>query len=218
MLHTLLWLCASLACAANVVAGELNVTVRDAQGTPLPNAVVSVELLDPAPPSLPVGESQTAIISQKSEQFEPFVSVVQTSTVVSFPNQDDILHNVYSFSKAKKFQLPLYRDQAPPPVVFDKPGTVILGCNIHDWMVAYVYVLDTPHFAKTSGDGAVELTELPAGRYRVQVFHPRKRKRGSTPAPTLDISQHQPVAAEFVIALKPEWRPRQGAAQQDNRD
>ncbi len=217
----LLWLAAALSCSASSTAGELTVTVSDAQGRLIAEAVVAVELLEPdvpLPATSPTRDTRTVVIAQKNEQFEPFVSAIQTGTAVSFPNEDEILHNVYSFSKAKKFQLPLYRDKAPPPVVFDQPGTVILGCNIHDWMVAYVYVLDTPYFAKTGANGVVALKELPAGRYRLQVYHPRKRKRGSTPAQTLEISQLQAATADFVIALKPAWRPRQGASQQGSRD
>ena len=210
VLQTTLWLFAAVAWASDLGAGELTVAVKDAQGKPVAKAVVSAELIE-APEASSAGGRGTLTIAQKNEQFEPFVSVVQTGTAVAFPNQDEILHNVYSFSKAKKFQLPLYREQAPAPVVFDQPGTVILGCNIHDWMVAYVYVVDTPYFGKTSEDGTVNLSNLPAGRYRVQVQHPRKRKRGSTPAQTIAISQQAVIDAEFSIALKPEWRPKKRA-------
>ncbi|MDH3714506.1 MAG: methylamine utilization protein [Gammaproteobacteria bacterium] len=213
---TVLWFCIAAAYTANVGAGVLKVAVNDPQGLPVANAVVTAELIqstDPTPLAMPAGESQTVTISQKNEQFEPIVSVVRKGTVVSFPNQDDILHNVYSFSNAKKFQLPLYRDKAPTPVTFDKPGTVILGCNIHDWMVAYVYVVDTPYFRKTSDDGFVELNNLPAGSYRVRVDHPRKRKRGSTAPQTLSIGPQDTLNTEFVIALKPEWRPRKHTTQ-----
>lgn len=216
-----LLLLASVACSVGSHAAELTVTVEDPHGAPIANAVVAAELLEPSEPltaSSGTDGSITAVIAQKNEQFEPFVSAVKTGTAISFPNQDEILHNVYSFSNAKKFQLPLYRDQAPAPVVFDQPGTVILGCNIHDWMVAYVYVLDTPYFAISGTDGVVVLSALPSGRYRVQVFHPRKRKRGSTPAQTLAAASERTASAEFAIALKPEWRPRQRAKQQNNRD
>jgi len=212
-LRAVLCLCA-IVCTTDLGAGELSVSVTQADGRPLADAVVSAELLEPSEVELPpshTAPSSPLTIAQKNQQFEPLVSVVQTGAAVAFPNQDDILHNVYSFSKPKKFQLPLYRDKAPAPVVFDQPGTVILGCNIHDWMVAYVYVLDTPYFGKTTDDGHVNLSNLPPGRYRVQVQHPRKRKRGSTPALTISISQQAAVGAEFSIGLKPEWRPQKRA-------
>lgn len=204
----------SVAFAADLGAGELSVSVTHADGQPVSDAVVSAELLEPSEAELPASytaPSSPLTIAQKNQQFEPLVSVVQTGTAVAFPNQDEILHNVYSFSKPKKFQLPLYRDKVPAPVVFDQPGTVILGCNIHDWMVAYVYVLDTPYFGKTTDDGHVNLSNLPPGRYRVQVQHPRKRKRGSTPAQTISISHQAAISAEFAIGLKPEWRAKKRA-------
>ena len=98
---------------------------------------------------------------------------VRTGTAVSFPNNDDIRHHVYSFSEAKKFELPLYKGVPAEPVVFDQAGTVVLGCNIHDWMLAYVYVVDTPWRLVTDEKGAGVLDDLPAGRYRVDVLHPR---------------------------------------------
>ena len=73
-------------------------------------------------------------------------------------------------------------------------------------MVAYVYVLDTPYFGKSDDDGVVELDNLPAGDYAVQVYHPRKRKRGSTPMQEISVTQHGAVESEFAIALKPDWR------------
>ncbi len=197
---------------ADVQAGELAVYVKNKNGQPVKDAVVFAKTLvgSRTNSSASTEKPRMTTIAQTNKQFVPYVSAVQIGTAVAFPNKDDILHNVYSFSKAKKFQLPLYKDQAPEPVVFDKPGVVILGCNIHDWMVAYVYVLDTPYFAKTDSSGRAELKDLPLGEYRVQVRHPRKRKRGSSPALRilvgLDDARQQ---SRFIIALKPEWRPQQ---------
>ncbi len=212
------WLFLSLLWPGSVSGGALEVAVSDPDGAPVADAVVEAVPVDAGGNDVPLSTapSETAEVSiaQRDEQFVPYVSVLQRGTAVAFPNQDDILHNVYSFSKAKKFQLPLYRDRAPP-VVFDRAGTVILGCNIHDWMVAYVYVLDTPYFAKTDLGGSVEIAALTPGRYRVAVDHPRKRKRGSTPPQIVSIAASNTVKARFVIALKPEWRPRKSAAPAD---
>ncbi len=209
-----LYLCVFAIWPVIVTPGEFKITVTDAKGAPIAHAVVSAmpaQSADEPPDTARGSDSETATIAQRDQQFVPFVSAIETGTAVAFPNLDNILHNVYSFSKSKKFKLPLYRDQSPPPVIFDKPGTVILGCNIHDWMVAYVYVLDTPYFGKTDADGVVRLNDLPAGNYEVQVQYPRKRKRGSTPMRELSVTQHGVVEAEFAIALKPDWRQKNGS-------
>lgn len=193
-----------------VQAAELAIVVKDTAGNRLPDAVVLADALDTPADGAIVAETKppAATIAQFNKQFEPYVSVLRVGTAVDFPNRDGILHNVYSFSKAKTFQLPLYKDKPPEPVIFDKPGVVILGCNIHDWMVAYVYVADTPHFAKTGADGRAVLTGLPPGSYRVRVWHPLKKRRGSSPDRRIQITAASPEPMEFTVALKPEWRPR----------
>ena len=98
--------------------------------------------------------------------FTPRVSVVETGTSVGFPNSDDVLHHVYSFSPAKRFELPLYSGRPASTVVFDQPGVVVLGCNIHDWMIGWIVVLDTPHHARSDDEGLVRL-QVPDGDYQL---------------------------------------------------
>jgi len=148
-------------------AGELNVTVIDTTGTPITNAVVYAEPVGkPAPKPTNLG-----VIEQKNKTFIPLVTVVQTGTNINFPNRDLVRHHVYSFSPAKTFELKLYSGVPANPVMFDTPGTVVLGCNIHDTMLAYIHIVDTPYFAKTDNTGKVKLNELPAGQYIVKVWH-----------------------------------------------
>ena len=94
-------------------------------------------------------------------------------TRVVFPNRDNVQHHVYSVSAAKKFEIPLYIGESTATILFDRPGQVTLGCNIHDWMVAYILVLDTPYFSKTGRDGTAGISGLPPGSYRLEVWHPR---------------------------------------------
>jgi plastocyanin len=152
-------------------AGTVVVLTKDASGTAVPDAVAYVEPLDrPAqvtPPTDPVA------IIQKDQTFIPYVTPIAVGTRVVFPNKDNVQHHVYSVSPAKKFEIPLYIGESTATILFDKPGQVTLGCNIHDWMVAYILVLDTPYFAKTAADGSAALTGLPPGRYRLEVWHPR---------------------------------------------
>ena len=191
-------------------AADLAIVVEDTAGNRLQDAVILAESIDTRSDSANAGETNppAATIAQNNKQFEPYVSVIRVGTAVNFPNRDEILHNVYSFSKAKPFQLPLYKDKAPQPVIFDEPGVVILGCNIHDWMVAYVYVADTPHFAKTGADGRAVLMGLSPGSYLIRVWHPRKKRRGSSPERRIRVTTASLEPMEFTVALKPEWRPR----------
>src|SRR5262245_1798937 len=117
-------------------AATLEVRVRDAAGAPLADAAVFAV---PASGGTDAKRAQKVEIQQKDREFAPYVTVLQTGTPVSFPNRDPILHHVYSFSPAKSFEIRLYgQGQSPDEVVFDHPGVVTLGCNIHDWMIAYV--------------------------------------------------------------------------------
>jgi len=151
----------SLSC----LAASLVVEVRDARGSVVSDAVVYAIPEGRKAPS----QARPAVMDQKDRRFVPHILAVQTGTAVTFPNSDNVRHQVYSFSPAKKFQLPLYAGTPPKPIVFDKAGVVALGCNIHDRMSAYIVVVDTPHFGVTE-DGLVELADLAAGSYGVRVW------------------------------------------------
>ncbi len=171
--------------------------VRDSAGVALGDAVVS---LTPEDARAPVTRPAPASIVQNHKMFMPLVTVVQKGAAVDFPNRDDIAHDVYSLSDAKRFELKLYRGGSKQ-VVFDKPGVVTIGCNIHDMMIAYVVVVDTPYFAKTGADGRAALPRLPAGRYRIAVWHPRL---GNAPADVLGsfaLAGERPAASGEPLLL-----------------
>jgi plastocyanin len=112
-----------------------------------------------------------AVLAQEGLQFKPALLVVQVGTPVSFPNRDPIYHNVVSFSAAKKFDLGRFKPgDEPPPLVFDKPGTVPLRCEVHDHMVGAIVVVDSPHFTKSDADGNFRLEGLPAGMHTFRVW------------------------------------------------
>lgn len=163
--------------ATHAAAPALTVTVRDAKGAPVADAVVSLHALDEnLARSIQVASiDPPAVIVQRDQEFLPYVTVIRVGTRVEFPNEDDIQHHIYSVSKPKRFEKPLYNPGAREAIVFDQPGIVTLGCNIHDWMVAYVVVLPTPLFGQTDAAGLTRLT-APPGRYRVEVWHPRQTK------------------------------------------
>lgn len=162
-----LW-CSFFLVSINVAAAQFTATLVDADGAPLADGVIAlIPAQQPDYTDVP-----TALMDQRQNMFVPKVLAIRTNTQVRFPNSDDVRHHVYSFSPAKKFELRLYHGMTAEPVVFDKPGTVVLGCNIHDSMVAYIYVVDSEYFAVTDNSGRVNIS-APAGAYQLQIYHPR---------------------------------------------
>ncbi|WP_374673929.1 methylamine utilization protein [Ideonella sp.] len=156
--------------AAPAVAGTVQVRVLGATGQPLPQAAV---LLEPAGDARAAVKPATAVeIVQQGRRFVPELTVVPVGTAVHFPNMDTVRHHVYSFSPAKRFELKLYAGRPEHPVVFDRPGIVVLGCNIHDQMVGWVVVADTPWHGRTDAAGTVTLDAVPPGRYTLRAWHP----------------------------------------------
>ncbi|MBH0056911.1 methylamine utilization protein [Pseudoalteromonas sp. SWXJZ94C] len=144
-----------------------NITIKNANNDPLPNAVVWLTAGDPSsviPPEAPYA------MTQQNREFKPRILVVPQNAKVEFPNADSIMHHVYSFSKAKTFELKLYKEHPKAPITFDQTGVVELGCNIHDWMLGYIVVVDSTIFAITDEAGKVDLTAM-AGEYTLSVWH-----------------------------------------------
>jgi plastocyanin len=143
-------------------------------GAPVTDAVVSLVPLDavtkPAPPTSSVE------IVQKGQEFSPYVTAIFAGTRVVFPNLDTVQHTIYSSSKPKEFEFVLYDPGKSESLAFEKPGLIAIGCNIHDWMLSFVLVLDTPWFAKTPATGGATVANVPPGRYRAEVWHPRMAK------------------------------------------
>jgi len=194
---------AGAAFMADSRAGLVGAVVTDDKGKPVEDAVVSLTSTS-APASAPAPPS--ALIDQVDKEFVPYVLPVYVGTSVSFPNRDNIRHHVYSFSSAKKFELPLYIGTPAAPVVFPKPGVVALGCNIHDWMLAYIYVVPTPYFAKTVADGKAHLEGLTPGAWEARVWHPRMKGEPEKTTKLLTLAAGEPVQVAFVVSLKTEWR------------
>lgn len=160
---------ALLAFCASTRAAVFEADITDADGKPLEDAVISLNV-DGQTAASP---TQPATMDQRGLQFVPHVLVVQRGAAVAFPNSDQVRHHVYSFSPAKKFELRLYKSIPAEPVIFDQAGVATLGCNIHDWMLGYVVVVDTPWFGKSAADGHLRIDDVPAGDYQLQVWHAR---------------------------------------------
>lgn len=165
-----LFIVLAVLCSGAVSAAALSVAVTDQAGKPLEGAVVTVSVAG-SPKVSPA--SAVAEMAQLKRQFSPRTLVVQTGTSVLFPNLDTVRHHVYSFSPVKPFELKLYAGTPSAPVLFDKAGVVVLGCNIHDRMTGWIVVVDTPYFAKTDATGQAKI-EVPDGEHLVRVSHPQQ--------------------------------------------
>jgi len=210
--HVLCTLCLLVAMAApvaNAQNAEITVTVADERGKPVADAVVVAVPADG--PARAGTKPRDEIVDQVDKEFLPKVQVVLVGTPVTFPNRDAVRHQVYSFSPAKRFELPLYSG-VPQAVVFDKPGVVVLGCNIHDWMIGYVYVSESPYFAKTNAEGKALLSDLPPRDYVVRVWHPQLAAGEETTRKTVEASRAHRADAAFTVALKPEVKIRRAPA------
>jgi len=200
---------ATLAGSLCVEAANLSIAVvgRDGRGvdevvvTAIPAAANNGPSLTPRP----------AVMDQKNLAFLPRVLVVAAGTSVEFPNNDSVSHQVYSFSAAKRFQLPLYKGEVHPPITFDRPGLVVLGCNIHDGMVGYIFVTDAPYFGTTEAEGSLQL-KLPAGDYRVTIWSPYIADLPASLTRTVHVDSNESATTRVQLsqALRalPEPKPR----------
>jgi len=161
-----------LALSNNVLGTEITAsfTVIDSAKNPIENAVIQ---LISNHPSKTASSTKSFELSQRNKQFTPLVLTVPKGASVSFPNYDDIQHHVYSFSGIKKFQFKLSKESKEPPITLDKAGIVPVGCNIHDWMLAYIVVADTPFFATTDSQGKASINVTNPGDYTIKVWHPQ---------------------------------------------
>jgi len=195
-------LAAALALLAGsaAAAADLEVQVRAPNGQPVADAVVTVHLVARPTPAPKVGTGYA--IDQQDIQFHPFVTVVPVGSRIMFMNHDATRHHVYSFSPAKHFELKLEQRQQNRDVVFDKAGVVPLGCNIHDKMIAFIDVVDTPWAVKTGSDGRAVLRGLPATGVTVTVWHPYLKAPGNHVDRNVPLSDGAPRREGFGVALR----------------
>jgi plastocyanin len=192
--------------AGTAVAGEIQALVKDQHGAPLQDAVVVALPVGSAQTPLPVKAAREAV-GQIDMEFVPYVKALTVGTPVFFPNNDSVRHHVYSFSPVKTFELPLYVGTPTSPVVFDRPGIVTIGCNIHDWMIGYLYVAETPYLATTGKKGTVNLANVPAGSYAVRVWHPRMTGTEESTSRSVTVERTE-VNVAWQLAVGPELRRR----------
>lgn len=187
------------ALATPAVAGDVTVEVRNSAGQPVRDAVVMIRPTGGLPPGTPLRVSWPMIMAQQNVQFTPYVLIAPLGSVVSFPNKDKVRHHVYSFSTPKKFELKLYGKDESRTVTFDKPGAVSVGCNIHDTMIGYIYISDTPFAAKSGADGLAVVRGAPGGGAQLLVWHPNLKARTpiSRPLPVAGVTQRTSITLDL---------------------
>ncbi|MBE8591402.1 methylamine utilization protein [Pseudomonas sp. MAFF 301449] len=197
MARTLPSISLMLMLAGSASAATLDLSFKQADGSPVADAIVTLQ----GPPAASAGVLK-ANMDQRDQRFAPHVLAVHTGTQVRFPNSDNIRHQVYSFSTAKRFELRLYEGTPAEPLLFDKPGVVVLGCNIHDWMLGYIYVTDDPHFGVSNAQGQVRLEQLAPGDYHATLWHPQLAGMQPLDGGTLHIPAGG-LSHNVVLALEP---------------
>lgn len=191
-------LLAACGVSAPVQAGGVAGHAVTPDGMPIADAVITAVPSGGGVTSAKPGTK--AVMIQEGKQFIPYVLAVQSGTTVDFPNHDSFRHQVYSFSTAKTFELKLYGSGEIGSVMFDKPGAVPVGCNIHDNMLAYVYVAPGPYYATTGTEGTAGLKGLPAGTYTVSAWHPHQR--GASPAQQVTVTADGDIDVKLEMRLK----------------
>jgi plastocyanin len=181
-------------------ASELAVSLKDASGQPVANAVV---VYHPAAGAPAPHASGPYVMSQEDIRFDPFIVVVPVGAEVQFPNHDKVRHHVYSFSLVKRFEIKLYGRDETRSISFDHPGAVSLGCNIHDQMMGFIYVTDTPYTAKSGPRGDVVLKDLPAGPGTLTVWQPFLKSSRNEMAQFISIPAQGEVRVALTLNLRP---------------
>lgn len=160
---------AAWAVATGAPAAGLTVTVTSVDDEPVEHAAV---LLHAEGDTSAHADRPRIAIDQQGQQFQPWVAAIPRGGEIVFSNHDDITHHVYSFSPAKRISFRLRSGERHAPLEMDETGVVIVGCNIHDWMVGYIHVSDATYTATTDESGHAVFDDLPAGTWRASIWHP----------------------------------------------
>ena len=181
--------------------GALEVHIADARGAPVADAIVSVRLRGGGNVPAPAPARHT--IDQKNLAFVPSMAVVHPGDEVVFRNSDATRHHVYSFSPAAKFEFVLAPRDSSPPLRLERPGVVAVGCNIHDSMIAWLYVTDAPWTARTGADGRARFDALPPGDYEVRAGQPRLRPGRGEPTRNATVVTGGSASVSLALTLLP---------------
>lgn len=185
----------------SVPASALTVTVfEEANGEPVENAVITVPGTDK-----PARADHT--MAQRDRAFQPEVLIIPVGSDVDFPNQDNILHHVYSFSPAKTFDIELYAGQPESPIHFDQAGVVELGCNIHDQMQGFIIVSDHEHHATTNASGEASFPDgvvTNDASLDIRLWHRRQQEVGRFETRTINPGASSRTEVRIELSPEPE--------------
>jgi len=185
-------------------AEEFSIIIKSPSGKTIKDAVVTLSSKD----NKKLQTGKTYKIDQINKTYVPHVTIIPAGNNISFPNKDNIRHHVYSFSETKKFELPLYEGTPTEPVTFNKSGIAVLGCNIHDWMRAYVFISDTPYYGLSGESGSVTIKNIPKGDYSLRVWHSRLKNQSDFKPTKIKVTSNQTHPYQATVALKPAFKIR----------
>jgi plastocyanin len=173
--------------------------VIDQDNKPVANAVITIVADGKTALAAATRLDPARVVDQRDETFIPLVTILPRAGRVVFANNDKTKHQVYSFSPIKQFEITLAQGEKSPSFAFDKAGVAVLGCNIHDHMIAYVFVSDSPWTALTGADGRTVIADVPPGNYDIQVWHPQLPPGTAAPEESVVLSGE---TTEFATRLK----------------
>ena len=184
-------------------AGSVILQLTDSGGSPVPDAVVKLTTETPSGVDL---SHRSHIIDQRDETFSPYVLLISAGDEVIFRNSDQTRHHVYSFSPLGLFEYLLAPGEKSPSIMLTKAGVIAVGCNIHDQMITYIYVSETPLAARSDPQGRVEIKDVPNGTYVAHIWHPKLRPGKPELVETVNVGD-SPARLSSVLQLLPD-RPK----------
>ena len=189
-------------------AQSLELVITDSEGNGLSEAVIEILLPEELLANYQTQEMHT--VDQVDKEFVPHVTTVVAGSEINFPNSDSILHHVYSFSPARTFNIPLYGRGENHDFFesFPTPGVVEIGCNIHDWMLAYIYVSESNLVAISGPEGRAVIDQLPEGQFRLKIWHSRLAQPDNFLVREVTLEQGETLMLEVQVALQRDRRIR----------
>ncbi len=166
------------------------------------NAIVFFRPDDPL--EVQMSASPSASVVMRNKMFDPTVLSVNVGTEIAFPNADRVIHNAFSTTKQNEFDLGFYNQGEERKWTFDNPGLVKVFCNVHQGMVGYVMVMDTPHHVKPDANGKFVLENVQPGVGKLFIWHPR----GRTFTKVIEVASDDTTSVDATLKLNKRLVPK----------